>query len=76
MGAHIAVGAIGEVVVAIRGTAGPGEILVPLNGSREAFIAECAEPVGRGAAVMVIDIAPHRHVTVVPWEGFSPALPP
>jgi len=74
MGADIAIGAIGEVIVAIRGPAGPGEILVPVGGSREAFIAECAEPVGRGTMVLVIDVAPHRHVTVIPWEGFSPEM--
>ncbi len=63
----IAVGAIGEVIVAIRGENGPGEVLVKVHGTRESYIAESVEPIPRGQTVLVIAVGPHRHVTVVPW---------
>jgi len=43
--AGIAIGAIGEVIVAIRGEAGPGEVLVRANGTRESYIADSMEPI-------------------------------
>jgi len=69
--AGIAIGAIGEVIVAIRGEAGPGEVLVRANGTRESYIAERFEPIPRGATVLVIEVGPHRHVTVVPWTDLT-----
>jgi hypothetical protein len=67
----IAVGAIGEVIVAIRGEGGPGEVLVKVHGSKESFIAESVEPIARGQTVLVIEVGPHRHVTVVPWQNLT-----
>ncbi len=66
----IAIGAIGEVIVAIRGADGPGEVLVKVHGTRESFIAESVEPIPRGQTVLVIEVGPHRQVTVVPWHDF------
>jgi hypothetical protein len=67
----IAIGAIGEVIVAIRGGDGPGEVLVKVHGTKESFIAESVEPIPRGQTVLVIEVGPHRHVTVVPWIDFA-----
>ena len=67
----IAVGAIGEVIVAIRGEGGPGEVLVKVHGTKESFIADSVEPIARGQTVLVIGVGPHRHVTVVPWQDLT-----
>lgn len=67
----IAVGAMGEVTVAIRGEGGPGEVLVKVHGTKESFIAESVEPIARGQTVLVIEVGAHRHVTVVPWHDLT-----
>ncbi|MGI8589513.1 MAG: hypothetical protein ACR2M5_00735 [Nakamurella sp.] len=61
------IGAVGQVVNAIRGKSGPGEVLLRIGGTRECYIAESDEPIERGQTVLVVDVAPHRHVTVVRW---------
>jgi len=55
------------MIVASRGTAGPGEVLVRVRGGSEAFIAWSAEPLPRGASVLVIESRGHRAVDVSPW---------
>ena len=67
----IAIGAIGEVIVAIRGEDGPGEVLVKVNGTKESYIAESVEPIARGQTVLVIAVGRHRHITVVPWTDLQ-----
>jgi hypothetical protein len=67
---HRAVGAVGQVSIAIRGNKGPGEVMLTLGGVRECYIADSDAPIDRGQTVLVIDVAPHRHVTVVPWTDF------
>jgi hypothetical protein len=61
------IGCIGTMIVASRGTAGPGEVLVRVRGGSEAFIAWSAEPVPKGATVLVIESRGHRTVDVSPW---------
>ena len=61
------IGCIGKIIVASRGAAGPGEVLVPVRGGSEAFIAWSAEPLPRGATVLVIESRGHRAVDVSPW---------
>ena len=70
----IAIGAIGEVIVAIRGEIGPGEVQVKVNGSMESYIAESAEPIARGQTVLVIAVGRYRHVTVVPWTDLQVSM--
>ena len=36
---EVLIGCIGKMIVASRGAAGPGEVLVPVRGGSEAFIA-------------------------------------
>ncbi|MDQ2847003.1 MAG: hypothetical protein M3Y77_11765 [Actinomycetota bacterium] len=62
-----AIGAVGRVLVAIRGAHGAGEVMLTLGGVRECFIATSDAPIDRGETVLVIDVEPHRHVVVVPW---------
>jgi hypothetical protein len=61
------IGAIGVLIIATRGTAGPGEVLVKIRGGSEAFIAWSAEPIPRGSTVLVINNRGTRTVDVSPW---------
>jgi hypothetical protein len=70
----IAIGAIGEVIVAIRGADGPGEVQMKVNGTMESYIAESVEPISRGQTVLVIAVGRHRHVTVVPWTNLQVSM--
>jgi hypothetical protein len=62
------IGCIGKMLVASRGEAGPGEVLVPVRGGSEAFIAWSAEPLPKGTTVLVIESRGHRAVDVSPWD--------
>jgi hypothetical protein len=70
------IGCIGKLVIATRGPAGPGEVIVSVRGGREALIAWSAEPLPRGSTVLVIESRGHRAVDVSPWtdplEDFEP----
>jgi membrane protein implicated in regulation of membrane protease activity len=65
------VGRLGSLIVATRGAAGPGEVLLSVRGSKEAYLAWSAEPLPRGTEVLVIDIRGARTVVVEPWPGFE-----
>ena len=72
---HALIGCIGKIIVATRGQAGPGEVMVSVRGGREALIAWSAEPLAKGSTVLVIESRGHRAVDVSPWtdplEEFS-----
>jgi hypothetical protein len=61
------IGSIGVITVATRGPAGPGEVLVPIRGGSETFIAWSPEPLPRGSTVLVIESRGTRTVDVSPW---------
>ena len=61
------IGCIGKLIIASRGEAGPGEVLVSVRGGTEAFIAWSPEPLPKGATVLVIESRGHRAVDVSPW---------
>jgi hypothetical protein len=63
-----AIGCIGVITVATRGTAGPGEVLVKIRGGSEAFIAWSAEPLPKGTSVLVIEDRGSRNVDVSAWD--------
>lgn len=65
-----AIGAVGTIVIATRGPDGPGEVMLTIGGVRECYFADSDDPLDRGQRVLVVDVAPHRHVTVVPWTDF------
>jgi hypothetical protein len=62
-----AIGCIGTIIIATRGTAGPGEVLVKIRGGSEAFIAWSPEPLAQGTTVLVIEDRGERAVDVSPW---------
>jgi hypothetical protein len=61
------IGCIGTLIIATRGQAGPGEVLVKVRGGSEAFIAWSPEPLARGATVLVIASRGNRTVDVSEW---------
>ena len=63
------VGCVGSLIVATRGFAGAGEVLLNVRGSKEAYLAWSEEPLPRGTEVLVIDIRGARTVLVEPWPG-------
>jgi membrane protein implicated in regulation of membrane protease activity len=65
------VGCIGSLIVATRGDAGAGEVLLNVRGSQEAYLAWSEEPLARGTAVLVIDTRGARTVVVEPWPGLD-----
>jgi membrane protein implicated in regulation of membrane protease activity len=63
------VGQPGEVLVRIRGRAGPGEIVVSVRGTTETFIAYADEVIERGTHVLVVTSRGNRAVDVIRWSG-------
>lgn len=61
------VGCVGSLIVATRGVVGPGEVLLTVRGSKEAYLAWSDQPLPRGTEVLVIDIRGARTVLVEPW---------
>jgi hypothetical protein len=67
------IGSIGVVIVATRGQAGPGEVLLKIRGGTEAYLAWSPEPIPRGATVLVIETRGTRTVDVSEWtDPLSP----
>jgi len=65
------IGCVGSLIVATRGVVGPGEVLLTVRGSKEAYLAWSEEPLPRGTEVLVIDIRGARTVLVEPWPGLD-----
>jgi hypothetical protein len=61
------IGSIGVIVIATRGAHGPGEVLLKIRGGTEAYLAWSAEPIPRGATVLVINNRGSRSVDVSAW---------
>ncbi|HUY50524.1 MAG TPA: hypothetical protein VMV92_33255 [Streptosporangiaceae bacterium] len=73
------IGSIGVLIIATRGQAGPGEVLLKIRGGSEAYIAWSAEPIPRGSTVLVIESRGTRTVDVSEWTDplnpFPESLP-
>lgn len=71
-----ALGATGILLVATRGSSGPGEVLIKIRGGSETYLAWSDEPLGRGQRVLVVEALGARRVAVVPWSdpGVEPDL--
>jgi membrane protein implicated in regulation of membrane protease activity len=69
MGDDSVIGCVGSLVVATRGAAGAGEVVVTVRGSREAYLAWSPEPLAKGTEVLVVGIRGPRAVLVEPWSG-------
>jgi hypothetical protein len=74
-GDYAVVGCIGQIIVATRGSAGPGEVLVKIRGGSEAFIAWSPEPLPRGTTVLVIESRGQRAVDVSEWTDPTEPFP-
>jgi membrane protein implicated in regulation of membrane protease activity len=64
------IGCLGSLIVATRGVAGAGEVLLNVRGTREAYLAWSDEPLPKGTEVLVVDVRSARTVLVEPWPGF------
>jgi hypothetical protein len=62
------IGCTGELVVATRGKAGPGEVVVAVRGGREAMLAWSEHPLPKGATVLVVDSRGGQAVDVMEWD--------
>ena len=64
------VGSVGSLIVATRGGAGAGEVLLTVRGSKEAYLAWSDEPLPRGTEVLVVDVrGPRAVVVALGWAG-------
>jgi predicted nucleotidyltransferase len=68
------IGSIGVLAIATRGVHGPGEVILRVRGGSEAYLAWSAEPIPRGATVLVINDRGTRAVDVSAWV--DPLQPP
>jgi hypothetical protein len=59
-------GRVGYVTVSIPDDGGPGEVMLPVRGSNEAFAAWCDEPIAKGSRVVVVEQRSSRSVFVTP----------
>jgi hypothetical protein len=73
-----AIGTVGVLTIATRGSAGPGEVRIKIRGGTEHFLAWSEMPLKKGAVVLVIDYRSPRTVDVMEWAdpiGEAPAIP-
>ncbi|HEV2343613.1 MAG TPA: hypothetical protein VGS97_05945 [Actinocrinis sp.] len=63
-----AIGCVGVLVIATRGPAGPGEVLVKIRGGSETYLAWSETPLPRGATVLVVESRGTRTVDVAEWD--------
>lgn len=61
------IGLAGRIVTATRGARGPGEVELRIRGGTEVFLAQSAEPLSLGQAVLVLQTLGPRTVIVAPW---------
>jgi hypothetical protein len=69
------IGSIGVLIVATRGAAGPGEVMVKIRGGSEAYLAWSPTPLPKGATVLVIESRGSRAVDVSEWDDPLAPLP-
>ena len=62
-----AVGCVGKLTVATRGSGGPGEVLVKMKGGTEAYLAWSEEPLPKGTNVVVWAARGERTLDVMEW---------
>ena len=63
------VGSTGVVIVATRGTAGAGEVLLRHSGGSQTYLAWSEKPIEKGATGLVIGDLGGRTVSVIPLSG-------
>jgi hypothetical protein len=63
------VGCTGTVIVATRGEAGPGEVLVRTRGGTEAYLAWSERPLAPGTEVLVYNARGNRALDVMEFTS-------
>ena len=61
-------GCTGKLIVATRGEAGPGEVLVNMRGGTEAYLAWSEQPLAKGTTVLVYNSRGERTVDVMEFN--------
>jgi hypothetical protein len=72
------IGLVGVLIVATRGAAGPGEVLVKIRGGSETFLAWSDQPLPKGTTVLVTESRGERSLEVIEWTSpwdIGPAEP-
>lgn len=67
-----AIGCSGTLLIATRGAAGPGEVLVKVRGGTEAYMAWSEQPLAKGTEVLVFNSRGERAVDVMEWSAEDP----
>ena len=62
-------GCTGTVIVATRGEAGPGEVLVNTRGGTEAYLAWSEHPLAKGTEVLVYNARGNRALDVMEFTS-------
>ncbi|MFC9964677.1 hypothetical protein ACFVH4_10600 [Nocardia ignorata] len=68
-------GMTGTITSPIRAAGALGEVLVAIRGGTELYLARADEPIEAGATVLIVAVNPGRLVDVVPWIPLTPQLP-
>jgi hypothetical protein len=66
-----AIGCTGTVIVATRGEAGPGEVLLSMRGGSESYLAWSEEPLAKGTHVIATDVRGPRTVVIKRYSGID-----
>jgi hypothetical protein len=72
-----AIGTVGVLTVATRGSAGPGEVRIKVRGGSERLLAWSEAPIRKGATVLVVDSRGPQTVDVMEWAdplGEAPSI--
>lgn len=69
-----AIGSVGTLSIATRGSAGPGEVVIKIRGGSETYLAWSDEPLPKGTSVLVVEARGARAVSVVRWTEPSTAM--
>ena len=62
-----AIGTLGVLTIATRGTGGPGEVRLRIRGGSELYRAWSEKPLPMGTTVLIIETRGARTVDVIPW---------
>ncbi|WP_278261801.1 hypothetical protein [Nocardia sp. AG03] len=68
-------GMTGTITSSIRAAGALGEVLVAIRGGTELYLARAEEPIEAGATVLIVAVHPGRVVDVVSWIPLAPQPP-
>ncbi|MFE3545155.1 hypothetical protein ACFXK0_19525 [Nocardia sp. NPDC059177] len=68
-------GMTGTITSPIRAAGALGEVLVAIRGGTELYLARADEAIEAGATVLIVSVQPGRIVEVVRWIPLTPQPP-